>query len=193
MHAIWTKAKQFPHCKETHQIFPPDDFPVRRISFTASFNNEPPAMSLILGWEYGRLWLKEHKEFITSELTKSKPQFIEPDFVWWTTKRNQVLDRRGIFLKKKQNPHAKNCNLAAFATSKAQRLKRLDKIANAETETERGSGEPKGKAKKCNCKDCMQRRCGGEEIVSGSYGPDNRKVFYVTKKLRSIPWYWFVE
>lgn len=148
-------------------------------------------MSLILGWEYGRLWLKEHKEFITSELTKSKPQFIEPDFVWWTTKRNQVLDRRGIFLKKKQNPHAKNCNLAAFSTSKAQRQKRLDKIANAEMAetTEPESGEPEKKAKKCNCKDCMQRRCGGEEIVSGSYGPDNRKVYYVTKKLRSIPWY----
>lgn len=193
MHNIWTKAKQFPHCKETHQIFPPDDFPSRRISFTASFNKEPPAMSLILGWEYGRLWLKEHKEFITTEITKSKPQFIEPDFTWWTTKRNNKMDRRQIFLKKKQNPHSKNCNLSAFGLSKAGRLKRLNKLANVGKEVEpgadHGSGEPKKKPKKCNCKDCMLRACAGQTVVSGSYGPNDRKVIYVSRKVRSIPWY----
>lgn len=150
-------------------------------------------MSLILGWEYGRLWLKEHKEFITTEITKSKPQFIEPDFTWWTTKRNNKMDRRQIFLKKKQNPHSKNCNLSAFGLSKAGRLKRLNKLANVGKEVEpgadHGSGEPKKKPKKCNCKDCMLRACAGQTVVSGSYGPNDRKVIYVSRKVRSIPWY----
>ncbi|XP_034483557.1 uncharacterized protein LOC117788797 [Drosophila innubila] len=253
MHKTWSRAEQFRSCKESHQIFPTDGPAPRRLQFSTSFEKEQPAMGLLLGWEYGRLWLKEHKEFVTRELTNAKPVFIDPDFSWWVNKRTAVLDRRQFYLKNKQNPHVKNCNLSAFTMAKHQRQKKggnteisgseyesqkegktgsensssnvtSKAVSHATTNTEskavsnvaskalsngtmvsnakesstpnptpltnsNSNSESKVKAKKCNCKDCMQRRCGGQEIKSGSYGPDNRKLFYVTRKVLSMPWY----
>ncbi|XP_060655749.1 uncharacterized protein LOC132790994 [Drosophila nasuta] len=217
MHKTWARAEQVRSCKESHQIFPSDEPPPRRLSFSSSFEKEQPSMSLLLGWEYGRLWLKEHEEFVTKELTNAKPPYIDPDFDWWVNKRTAVMDRRQYYLKNKQNPHMKNCNLSAFAAIKTHRQKK-ERGSAAESEKQRISGGKENsslrvnstmnssvndssssaaivnassnfKSKKCKCKDCVQRRKSGQEIKSGSYGPDNRKVFYVTQKLLSMPWY----
>ncbi|KAL7734548.1 hypothetical protein ACLKA6_010861 [Drosophila palustris] len=279
MHKTWSRAEQTRSCKESHQIFPTDGPAPPRLQFATTFESEEPNMGLLLGWEYGRLWLKEHKEFVTKELTNAKPIFIDPDFSWWVNKRSAVLDRRQYFLKNKQNPHVKNCNLSAFSMAKSQRQKKngIGEVSGAVSESQKegktgsensnanvnpkpvsnagpsvasmavskeiskvtsmaasnavsnvvsnsaskaalnavsnaaigsnakesaapdpksnsnfnsnASSNSKAKTKECNCKDCMQRRCGGQEIKSGSYGPDNRKVFYVTRKVLSMPWY----
>ncbi|EDW70249.1 uncharacterized protein Dvir_GJ17142 [Drosophila virilis] len=201
MHRTWARAEQFRSCKESHEIFPREPPQARHNAFIPSFDKEQPSIGLLLGWEYGRLWLKEHKESMDKELSETKPYFIEPDFGWWVNKRTTVLDRRQIFLKKKQNPHFKNCNLSAFANSKTHRKKHTSS-SNANSSAAPGS-EQAGlvatgldhagtvsdgaarmtdaeKRKICKCKDCKQRRCGGQEKY---------KLLSEIRKSVPIPWY----
>ncbi|XP_017863940.1 PREDICTED: uncharacterized protein LOC108614355 [Drosophila arizonae] len=198
MHQVWTRAELSTVAKETHEIFPKDLPQPRQTSFVPSYEKEPPAMSLLLGWEYGRLWLKEHKQSIEKETSKQKPYFVESDFSWWVSKRTVVLDRRQIFTKKKQNPHVKNCNLTAFALSKINRLKYKEEEAAANgakasksPDAAKAARPPDGqpapsadaeKAKICNCKDCKQRRTGGQATKRTDHNHEDRRS-------TSIPWY----
>ncbi|XP_023171366.1 uncharacterized protein LOC111599811 isoform X2 [Drosophila hydei] len=62
MHKVWSRAEPTRECKDTHDIFPKDLLKQQPSTFVPSYEKDEPAMSLLLGWEYGRLWLKEHKE-----------------------------------------------------------------------------------------------------------------------------------
>ncbi|XP_032594198.1 uncharacterized protein LOC116805582 [Drosophila grimshawi] len=192
MHRTWARAEQSSSCKESHEIFPQDIPPPRRFSFVPTYEKDEPAMGLLLGWEYGRLWLKEHKETMIKQLSEAKPLFIQPDFIWWVNKRAAVIDRRQIFLEKKENPHVKNCNLTAFAAVKSHRQRRHlgNTSLNKTATTPPGSAtESAGslamtnfeKAKKCNCKDCKQRRCAA--------GGQTKEQLNARTKSISIPWY----
>jgi len=92
MNMTWSRAERSRSSKEDHQIFPIEEPAPRRLQFTTSFEKEQPAMGLLLGWEYGRLWLKEHKEFVKKELRNAKAMFIDPDFSWWVNKRATVRE-----------------------------------------------------------------------------------------------------
>lgn len=196
MHQVWTRAELSTVAKETHEIFPKDLPQPPQTSFVPSYEKEQPAMSLLLGWEYGRLWLKEHKQSIEKETSKKKPYFVESDFSWWVSKRTVVMDRRQIFTKKKQNPHVKNCNLTAFALSKINRLKYKEEEAAANGRKVPKSPDPakaaastdappapSDKAKICNCKDCKQRPTGGQATKTKTNHD------YEDRRSTSIPWY----
>uniref|UniRef100_A0A1A9WM02 Uncharacterized protein n=1 Tax=Glossina brevipalpis TaxID=37001 RepID=A0A1A9WM02_9MUSC len=57
--------------------------------FTPSYEKEgcPLSMSLLIGWEYARIWLKERDEFVRARVNKSKPKKIKNDYNKWLEKR----------------------------------------------------------------------------------------------------------
>ncbi|XP_017844441.1 uncharacterized protein LOC108601060 [Drosophila busckii] len=176
MTLAWSRSDPARAAKESHEIFPIEQPLVRR-TFVPSYDKEPPAMSLLLGWEYGRVWLQEHHEMMTRILSKSKPQFIEPNFDWWVSKRNATLDRRALFVKSAQNAHAKNCNMSAFAQSKVNRQLRSKSL-------QAGSSGVAELAAICNCKDCKQRRCKG-----GFNKGLGKAAAQAERFVKSMPWY----
>ncbi|KAL7742943.1 hypothetical protein ACLKA6_002088 [Drosophila palustris] len=120
----------------------------KRPVFIATFErkSEPARMSLVLGWEYGRQWLKERDEF-HRQVGNAKRRFIENDYNWWLKKRNFVIDRRKLRARQQQpNVATPNHNLSAFAESKKTR---------AATSGTSGTNKTRGKSachnESCKC------------------------------------------
>lgn len=44
-------------------------------------------MSYLIGWEYGRMWLKERDAFKEKRDLLAHPKRIRNDFKWWLEKR----------------------------------------------------------------------------------------------------------
>ncbi|EDW29324.1 GL19643 [Drosophila persimilis] len=43
----------------------------------------PVSMSMILGWEYARIWLRERDENVKLHKKAAKPKTVKNDFEWW--------------------------------------------------------------------------------------------------------------
>lgn len=58
--------------------------------FKASYVNEPrPDMSRLLNWDYGRIWKREHIQYITKRTNKATPKRFKPDIYY----RRRLLQR----------------------------------------------------------------------------------------------------
>ncbi|KAH8413397.1 hypothetical protein KR009_010580 [Drosophila setifemur] len=57
----------------------------RAASFPVRPENEcdPVSMALLIGQEYGRIWLRERDEFVVQREKAVKAKFIKNDFEWW--------------------------------------------------------------------------------------------------------------
>ena len=47
----------------------------------------PTCMTLLLGWEYGRVWLADRDEYVTARKKMFKPKYIKNDYWKWIEKR----------------------------------------------------------------------------------------------------------
>ena len=82
----WSRAKKLkrPDSIKSH-VF------IDSVKFVPTYeaNNCIPIMSYILGWEYGRQWLKERDDFIGMRVKQHTPKFIKPDINKWLEKHKQ--------------------------------------------------------------------------------------------------------
>ncbi|XP_034490074.1 uncharacterized protein LOC117793784 [Drosophila innubila] len=120
MPTTWERSITIKHSNKS-RLFP-DDGKEKRPLFIASFERktEPAGISLLMGWEYGRQWLKERDEFLR-QTGNSRRRFIENDYNWWLKKRQFVLERRKFNTRQQPNVAKPNHNLSAFAEAKKTR------------------------------------------------------------------------
>ncbi|XP_037882226.1 uncharacterized protein LOC119633081 [Glossina fuscipes] len=61
--------------------------------FVPSYEREscPLSMSLLIGWEYARIWRKERDEFVRARVTRNKPKKIKNDYNKWLEKRKTKM------------------------------------------------------------------------------------------------------
>uniref|UniRef100_A0A1B0G3M1 Uncharacterized protein n=1 Tax=Glossina morsitans morsitans TaxID=37546 RepID=A0A1B0G3M1_GLOMM len=61
--------------------------------FVPSYEREgcPLSMSLLIGWEYARIWRNERDEFVRARVTRSKPKKIKNDYNKWLEKRKTKM------------------------------------------------------------------------------------------------------
>lgn len=149
----WERSRPIRRSNKS-SIFP-DDGCRRPQLFVASFERktERPQMSLLLGWEYGREWLKERDEFLRHDTFKSNKRFIEPDYNWWLKKRQIVLDRRKLFTRSRR---------AAANQKKCYEMTAFDGARQLRQERELQQQHPERAIHlevKCECADCKQKRC----------------------------------
>ncbi|XP_037948284.1 uncharacterized protein LOC119679807 [Teleopsis dalmanni] len=70
--------------------------------FVASFETSqcPPSMSCLLGWEYGRMWVKERDKFVAERKRKTAMRHKLPDYSKWLEmhKPKKKESKENIFL-----------------------------------------------------------------------------------------------
>lgn len=49
-------------------------------------------MSLLIGWEYSRQWLKERDDYVKARLKSFKPKHIKNDYQTWLEKRKPKVN-----------------------------------------------------------------------------------------------------
>ncbi|ALC41622.1 CG31816 [Drosophila busckii] len=50
-------------------------------------DDDSPPMSLIIGMEYGRMWLREREKFVKQHAKIMQSKVIKNDFEWWLKQR----------------------------------------------------------------------------------------------------------
>ncbi|SPP84575.1 uncharacterized protein LOC117586164 [Drosophila guanche] len=115
---IWKRSKPVVARDHNGVILPenvrPDPIPEQR-------DDEPPCMSYILGWEYGRKWLERRDQIKRHQAVVKSMRIILPDFAWWVNQRRPLYVRKQRF-RAKPKPKAGHWQpMSAFAEGKQRR------------------------------------------------------------------------
>ncbi|XP_022213530.2 uncharacterized protein LOC111068388 [Drosophila obscura] len=84
-------------------------------------DEEPPCMSYILGWEYGRKWLERRDHIKRRQAVVKSMVLIVPDFAWWVNQRRPLYVRKQRFRAKPKPKSGQRHPMTAFAEGKQRR------------------------------------------------------------------------